>query len=72
VVPEPYNSFFMGLYTLSKGNLKVQSISEISETLGFSHEFILLSIVAMLKRDKDLIRFTISKFSDGVCNQMTN
>ena len=66
-LPEGYSLLFNGLYQLYKGNMK-DSISDISNILGFEHEFLLLDIVAMVRNDKDLTRFALKRTSNALCN----
>lgn len=55
--PETF-TLWHGLYTLYKGNLK-DGIFEISRDLGFDFEFLLLDIIAFLRRDENIARYAI-------------
>jgi len=58
-------NLFDGMLRLHKGNVK-EGCEEISKNLGFKFEFILLNIIAFLRKDENLGRYCLNKTIDQI------
>jgi len=62
-------TLWQGLNRIIRGNLK-EGITDLSETLGFKKEFLLLNLIAFLKEDENLGRHCIKRTVDQIEQHM--
>ena len=70
-MPKSHQDLFAGLEVIYKGNVK-EGLGQTAKKLGFQHEFMLLNLIAFLRKDENLGRYSIKKTVDQISGYLHN